>query len=213
MRTLALCAGLLIATVTTALGAEPPRHSIQIVIDNSAALQGVEIAEGLKRQLLFHVTELRKRSEWKFARVHIVSTNNPRNLYVGSPVDLFRNGSPVLSQIATVKNGCSDLLGAFDQVRLNLELEKPQTALVLVFSSLIHTGAPCDRVSITLPQPVPEKLDLAFLKSDGMRLRFFFVHHLQMRPWADFIKKSEVSNATIHDEETTRAILHKGLEP
>jgi len=188
-------------------------RSIQLVVDNSAALQGAEIAESLKRQMSFHVSELRKRSEFKTARVHIISINNPRNLWVGTPVELFRNGAGVPGQIAVVQNGCADVLGALDQLLLNVELERPERVDVYVFSSLIHTGSPCDKVTIELPQPVPKNLDLSKLAKENIRVRFYFVHPLQVRPWAEAIRQAGLKSWSIHDEETTRTILRRGLEP
>jgi len=213
MLRLALALVAMVAVMVHATRAEQNKYLIIVVLDNSAALQGVDLAEGLKKQLLFQVTELRKKSELRQAAVRIVSVNNPRVLWSGTPMELFRNGGALLSRIGVVKNGCADILGALDHVRLIIELEQPVRVDLYVFSSLIHTGSPCDKVSITLPQPAPEQLDLSFLSNEKTRIRFYFVHHLQLRPWHEMLKRIGLKNASIHDEESTRALLQKGLAP
>jgi hypothetical protein len=207
-----ILAALLALLALPAVGQEQGR-SIQVIVDNSGALQNAGVAEPLKKQLLFHVTELRKSREFKTARVHVISTNNPRNLFVGTPVDFFRNGAGLLSSIATVQNGCADLVGALEQAKLNVELDRPSEIDVYVFSSLIHTGSPCDKVTIELPQQAPKDLDFRWLTAENIRVRFYFVHHLQVKSWLEALRAAGLSAAAIYDEETTRTVLQKGLGP
>lgn len=211
---------LLITTACVLIGALPgnsafgrpsasPDVTLQIIVDNSAALIGAE-AEAFKRRLLFHVTELRKQRKFKHAHLNVVTTNNPRNAFVGTPVDLFRSGARLLGDIAVVEKGCADLVGALEQVKLNLELSTAKDAYVLIFWSGIHTGAPCN-VSITLPQAVPSDLDLSFLAKETISVRMYWLHNLQVRPWLQAIKEAGLKNAKVFDVETSKAVLNKGL--
>jgi hypothetical protein len=190
--------------------AKPESISIQFVVDNSGARQGA--ADDPLKRLLFHLSELRKSRHFQNATINIVSQNQPRNLWVGTPMELFRNGREVLGKIVPVVNGCSDLVGALlDQVQLNLEMQKPSKAYVFVFSSLIHTGSPCNEVTIELPQAVPKNLDVTFLAKSEISVRFLWVHSLQVKPWLEAVRKAGLSNAQIMDEETTKRFLQKGL--
>ena len=202
----ALC--LIFSATAQASGVE---RSWQIVIDNSAALQGIAEAELFKRRLLYQFSELRKDRDWRDVSTHIVTINNPRNVWVGTPRDLFKQGKLVLASIAGVKNGCADLIGALEQVKLNLELQKPKRVDVIVFSSLIHSGSPCDNVKISLPQEPPQGLELQFIAKH--KVRFLWVHHLQVRPWLKAIRKAGLGHASILDEQSTKTFLSKGLAP
>ena len=179
--------------------------SFQVLIDNSAAMQDQEEASQTIRLFMHQLAELRSKSSSRKAAISIISINNPRNLWHGTPRELYRNGKEVLKKIATVENGCSDIAGALEQARMNLESLKASKAYILVFSSLIHTGSPCDDSVITLPQAAPE-LELSFIKE--MDVRFYWVHHLQRKPWMEMLKK-HISSFQMHDQETTKAVLKR----
>ncbi len=184
--------------------------SIHVLVDNSAALVGAE-AEAFKRRMFLHLTDLRKKRRFKHASIKIVSTNNPRNLMVGSPVDLFRNGASLLSKIAVVEKGCADLVGALEQIKLNMELSPATETYAFIFWAGIHTGTPCDNVSIKLPQATPDDMDLSFLAKDSITVRFFWTHNLQVRPWLDAVRGAGLKNVKVFDEETSKAVLNTGL--
>jgi len=178
-----LVAAVLLGLSVTGSEAKSESISIQLIIDNSGARQGA--ADDPLKRLLFQVSELRKSRHLQNATINIVSQNQPRNLWVGTPGELFRNGREVLGKIAPVVNGCSDLVGALEQVQLNLELQKPSKAYVVGFSSLIHTGAPCEGATIDLPQPAPKNLELSFLAKPSIFVRFMWAHSLQVKPWLE----------------------------
>lgn len=208
-----LCLGL------PALATEPPPVSIQVIVDQSAALQKPEEALRYEKLLLAHIAQLRKRRSTRDADIRLISVNNPRNLWVGTPRRLFLRGQEVLPRLAVVENGCADLQGAFEQVRTNLQLQRAAQVWVYVFSSLIHTGAPCDQTDIYLPQQPPKGLDLGFLGEAVSTLQFFWVHPLQEEPWTAFLQKQGILGRWrqgalefgLHDEESTKTQLEEGL--
>ena len=209
-RTITLCLSLVFFWTIPAQA--DSKISIVVLLDNSAALRNDLEAEEFKKFLFFHLTELRKRHATKRARINIISINNPRNLWTGTATDLFRNGKEVLKHIPIVKNGCSDLSGAFLQIGLNLQRRPVDRIRVYVFSSLIHTGAPCDGKKIELPQTAPDDLDLSFLADRATSIRFYWVSHLQVKPWLAHMRGSGIGDVVIHDEIETRTILRQGLD-
>lgn len=169
-------------------------------------------ADKFQRQLLFLITELRKRRAYKNAHLNIVSTNNPRNLWYGSPKTLFRNGREVLSKLGVVENGCCDLQKAFETIQLNIDLQQPKKIVVVVWASLIDVPSPCNNATVTLPQPVPE-IDLSFLVNKQTKVRFYWVHHTQLKGWLAAIRDAGLASAKVYDQETTKSVLMKrGLE-
>ena len=206
--------------ITACADAPPPSLSIQVVIDNSAVLAQPEQALAQQKRLLFELTQLRKRHDSRHADIQIVSTNYPRNLWVGTPQRLRMEGKTVLEQVAMVENGCSDLRGAFDQVRMNLRRQPAQEVRVFVFASLIDTGAPCGgETVIRLPQAPPAGLDLAFLDERVSTLKFYWAHPLQVKPWFDLLEGQGLTQRAntdpfdlgVYDENETPMQLEKGL--
>lgn len=218
LKKLVFAAGLGLVLGSPAPAAEPPPLSVQVIVDQSALLQKPAEASKFQKRLLHHLTELRKRRGTENAEIRIVSVNDPRNLWVGSPRDLF-HGRALLPLLDVVDNGCADLAGAFEQVRTNLRLRPGAEVRVYVFSSLIHTGAPCDRSEINLPQPPPAGLDLTFLAETARALKFYWVHPLQEEPWTDFLEKQGFLERqrrgqlafALHDEASTAKYLNEGL--
>ncbi len=183
--------------------------SIQVIVDNSAALQNQKEAANAKKRLFFLLSELRKKRGFRNAAVTVISTNNPRTLWKGRPKDVFRNGAELLSKIEPVENGCSDLVGAFGQARDNLAIERPDKKVVIVIGSMIHTGVPCEKKTITLPQDAPRNLDLGFM--NDTKLILHWCHALQKSPWVRLLRHQRIEDVELHDEASTLAVLKKGL--
>lgn len=212
MRKLAIFLSCLLMSVGLAVQsfAGSGEKTIQVIVDNSGTVQNVEDAKRQERALFWHLTELRKKSKYEDVLINVVSTNNPRNLFVGTPRQLFKHGRELLPKLEVVKNGCSDILGAFHTVKQNILLSRAKEAEVYVFSSLIH-AFPCENVVITLPQDVPAGLDISFLKEAKSKVTFFWVHNLQVRKWLSFLQQSGLEKFALLDEEGTKRILREGL--
>ncbi len=186
--------------------------SINVLIDNSATLLNVADAQEVQKLLLHQITQLRKKRETRFAVVNIVSLNDPRNLFVGTPKTLLRNARSLLPKLGVVINGCMDLAGAFEQVRTNVENAQAGRVEVYIVSSMIVTGAPCDSMTINLPHPAPKGLDLAFLTERRAKLRGYWVNHLQMRPMLDAFRNAGFSDFRLFDEASTKTVLQESLK-
>jgi len=191
------------------LGA-PPAKTIQVVVDNSGTLQHAQEGAQNERQLLYHLAELRKKGAGRDALINVIALNNPRNIFEGTPSQLFKRGAELVPKLNVLKDGCSDFQGAFERVRENVRLSQAREVEVYVFSSLIHTGAPCDNAVIQLPQAAPTELDLSFLKD--AKVRFLWVHHLQKGPWLELLGRAGLRNFRLHDEEATKRVLREGLD-
>ncbi len=186
--------------------------SINVLIDNSATLLNVADAQEVQKLLLHQITQLRKKRETRFAVVNIVSLNDPRNLFVGTPKTLLRNARSLLPKLGVVINGCMDLAGAFEQVRTNVENAQAGRVEVYIVSSMIVTGAPCDSMTINLPHPAPKGLDLAFLTERRSKLRGYWVNHLQMRPMLDAFRNAGFSDFRLFDEASSKTVLQESLK-
>ena len=208
---LAIAPCFLFAGSSAAVAGEPPQTSIQVILDDSAALQESTDAEKFKKQLFHQLTLLRKKRATRDARIDVISVNNPRNRWTGTPTSLFRDGQPVLDLMGTVENGCSDYLGALDQARLNIEQSRAEVVRVYIFGSLIHTGNNCDGVKIELPQPAPNELNASFLSGEDTIVRVFWANHLQVRPWREAMVIAGLHDLVIFDLVSTQSELERGL--
>lgn len=201
-----------ILLIVSSARAEEGPVSITILMDNSATLLNVADAQEVQRLLLHKLTQLRKKRATKNALVNIVSLNDPRNLFTGTPKRLLRNGASVLPLLGTVRNGCMDLAGALDQMRTNVEMQNPSRVEVFIVSSMIATGAPCEGMTISLPHPMPQDLDLGFLVERKAKVRVYWVHHLQMRPAFDAFRNAGLEDVRLYDEAGSRSALEEGLQ-
>lgn len=208
-----LLAGTALATVLAAkaMAAEGP-VSVNVVFDNTATLLNVADAQEVAKLLLHQLGKYRKRSETKHATISLVSLNDPRNLYVGTPKTMKRSAASVLQLLGVVVNGCHDMVGAMEQVRTNVQQQKAERVELYIVSSMIHTGAPCADATVALPHPAPENLDLKFLKDRKAKVRGYWVHHLQMRTMLDAFTKAGLGDFRLYDEATSKSVLLEGLE-
>ena len=97
-----LAVGAMLLSVVTPALASNETVSFQIVLDNSAALMRAEDAEDAKKRALYHIGQLRKKRAYRDGTINIIGTNNPRNLWFGSPKKLFRNGKAVLEKLPEI---------------------------------------------------------------------------------------------------------------
>lgn len=201
---------LMIVVTLFAIAAPTPASEFsstnQIVIDNSPAMMGKSSAEIAQRQLLYWTWKLKRRPATRRTVVGIVSTVNAQTRWQGTPRDLGRDGAAAAGALRIIDKGCPNLLGALDQVRINLTLLRPKQAHVIIFSSLIH-AFPCANQTIKLPQAVPPNLDLSFLKRDGIRVTFLWVHPLQKSGWLAALQKAGLRNFRLLDPAATKALL------
>jgi len=185
-------------------------NSIQVILDNSGTNYYINnTPETIKytELLLFNLTNLRKDKDKKKSMIHIVTLNSPKNIFVGTPKDLMRYGNEVKSYIKPIKEGCSDLFSALQQVQTNIKNLNPKKSELIIFSPLIITGDPCNNVSINLPQKTPNNIDLSFFKENSTKLFFYWVHYKQYPEWSSFLEKNYSEDYLIYDIPTTKNIF------
>jgi hypothetical protein len=189
---------LLSAAIAAALQASPhvaaaeDKVAIQVLMDDSGTLSSPAQAQEYKLLLFGFLQELRKRRDTQDARIDVISTSLGRSVWVGSPSDLrTARAESLVSAIEAKPDHCNNLPGAFAELDLNLRALESQgysDIRVVVFSSLIHTPAPCAATTkITLPQP-PPPLDLTGILTgtDAVSaIAFQWVNPYQRRPWLD----------------------------
>jgi hypothetical protein len=189
LRLLALA--LLLSFPITAAHAQTDKL-IQIIIDNSSALrnpeQGAAAYGGI---LVFKARELQGVAG-RNAKVHIVTTHNPRTIYDGEARRLFGSlQSLVAPQIKHQPEGCNQLGEAIERVRAHIARHAAKEVEIYVISSLIPTGAPCKNLRIKLPQPVPPNVDYqSLLQPQTTLLQFFWADRQQENVWAKAIEAS-----------------------
>lgn len=190
------------------LSASENTQTVQIIVDNSPALMQRAEAEIAQRQLFYRTWKLKRRRATRNTTIDIVSTVNAQTRWHGTPKALGRDGASALGATSIIANGCPNLLGALDQVRINLELQQPRKTHVIFFSSLIH-AYPCADKTIALPQPVPDGLDLSFLNREGVRLTLLWVHPLQKSAWLTALQNAGLRNFQLLDPAATKALLQE----
>lgn len=194
--TLAFC--LTLAAIGSDATAES-KKLIQIVIDNSGALQNSETGQRTQSAWLQLISREMQRGAGRNNLVHIVTTHNPRTVWEGRGSALLRSYKLLVEpEIKQVTDGCNELGAALKRVRQHVARNLADEIEIYVFSSLIPTGAPCDKIRIQLPQPVPATIDLrSLIQPELTRLSFLWAEENQEVVWADFIERSGMLNDLI----------------
>lgn len=211
-----LCRQLLLAStmliLSGAVEAEPQKTSINLLIDNSATLINADEGQEVVLDLLDQVTRLRKDPEMSDATVNVVVLNDPRNVFHGTPKSLHGQAQAVLPRLSRVVNGCMDFLAGLEQIRMNVDQQRPDRVEIYIVSSMIDTGAPCDDMVVELPFPLPEVIDFSFLDDVEHKVRVLWVHHLQMPYVIAAFQESGLTDYRLYDEATSRTVLREGLD-
>lgn len=197
-RKLTITLGFLFTVICTNATADS-RKLVQIVIDNSGALQNSETGQKIQFAWLQLVARDMQRGAGQNDLVHIVTTHNPRTVWEGRGSTLLRSYKLLVEpEIEQVPDGCNELGAALTRVRQHIARSLADEIEIYVFSSLIPTGAPCDKVRIQLPQPVPATIDLrSLIQPELTRLSFLWVEENQEVVWADFVERSGLLNDLI----------------
>jgi hypothetical protein len=149
-----------------------------IVIENGRVITDPEEQMDAARQMLGELTELRRRRATKDSTIHIITSANPTEItWSGTPEQLFEQGASVLEAIQ-FRPTCSDLSLAWQEVRNNVRITRPDDLRLVQIGPFIHAGYPCDEGDglITLPQAVPGDVQLGNLALEASFLRLLNVH-------------------------------------
>jgi len=161
-----------------AWGNEEEAPTFFVVIENGGVITDPEGQMDTARQMLGELTELRRRRATKDSTIHIITSANPTEItWSGTPGQLFEQGGTVLEAIQ-FRPTCSDLALAWQEVRNNVRITRPDDLRLLQIGPFIHAGYPCDEGDglITLPQAVPAEVQLGSLAMEASFLRLLNVH-------------------------------------
>jgi len=179
--TSAILAGLLALQSTApanAWGDNEQSPTFFVVIENGGVVTDPENQMETARQTLGELTDLRRRRAMRDATIHIITSANPTEItWSGTPEQLYAQGSVVMEAIQ-VRSTCSDLTLAWQEVRNNVRITRPDDLRLLQIGPAIHAGYPCDEGDglITLPQAVPAEVQLGSLALEASFLRLLNVH-------------------------------------
>lgn len=170
--------------------------AIQLVFDDSGVLMEADRAKEQKLRILSHLLSMTRARRYAEARIDLISTSAGRSLWIGTPADL--KGGPqtdrMLSLLDAHPDHCNNLPAAFAELETNirqLEQQGYEEIVVVVFSSLIDTPAPCgDSMQITLPQLPPDTgINRVLMSSDAVKsVSFYWVDHNQRKVWLEFLQ-------------------------
>ncbi|PRY94794.1 hypothetical protein BCF33_0394 [Hasllibacter halocynthiae] len=149
-----------------------------IVIENGGVVTDPEGQMVTARHLLGELTELRRRRATRDSTIHIITSANPTEItWSGTPEQLSQQGAHVLEAIQ-FRPTCSDLNLAWQEVRNNVRITRPDDLRLVQIGPFIHAGYPCDEGDglITLPQAVPADVQLGSLAVEASFLRLLNVH-------------------------------------
>ncbi|AJE47967.1 hypothetical protein [Celeribacter indicus] len=149
-----------------------------VVIENGGVVTDPESQMEAARSTLGELTDLRRRRATKHSTIHIITSANPTEItWSGTPEQLYAQGAEVIEAIQ-VRPTCSDLTLAWQEVRNNVRISRPDDLRLIGIGPFIHAGYPCDDGDglITLPQAVPVEVQLGSLAMDASFLRLLNVH-------------------------------------
>jgi len=210
--------------VTLPVTAEEKQIAIQLMIDDSGLLTSPEEADVLKQQLLSQLKSLLKRREYSMARLDVITTSLGRTRWIGDLKDLKdrERASTLVELMPSRRDHCNSLAQSFTALGNNIRQRTAEGYThihVLIFSSLIDTGGPCDEeVVITLPQLPPELdiVDELTARDSVKRVSFYWVNPHQQRIWSEKLRSMIVWGSApdrkfeFLGEEETRFAISKG---
>ncbi|MBN9889380.1 hypothetical protein [Salipiger abyssi] len=149
-----------------------------VVFENGGVVTDPEVQIETARSTLGELAELRRRRAMRDAVIHIITSANPTEItWSGTPDQLYEQGTVVMEALA-IRPTCSDLTLAWGEVRNNLRINRPDDLRLIGIGPFIHAGYPCDEGDglITLPQEVPDEVQLGAMAADASFVRLLNVH-------------------------------------
>ena len=174
---------------------EPTRH-IMIVIENGGVVPDDQREDALRLiyGVLEEATELKKKKATRDTQVSIILSTNPSAVtWTGTVGQLYEQAQLVISLLA-FRDTCSDLVLAYDQVRLSAQITRPDHLEIVHIGPFIHAGFPCTGESavITLPQAVPQTIALAHMAERAEAIRFVGVQADQDEPLLAYLEATGI---------------------
>lgn len=169
----------------SAFAQSAPPIEVFLIVDNGAGHQFTKESDAVRQGLFRQLVEMGRNKQRRNAKINIITTVRPRIVWAGKPFDIEDHAESIEQKISYDGKGCTDLVGAFQQIDLGLRSTTAKEVWVFIWSSLIDTGRPCDLSSVKLPQSPPSSIDFSGLAANKMIKRIFFlgVHHEQYKTW------------------------------
>lgn len=188
---------------------------VQIVIDDTGSLQdSMDRNKRTARETVLNYLRAVSDDYGRNDLVVVISQYSASNVWVGEPRDITRGRSNQgLQTFLTQKpSGCSDLPPVLRILSDNMEAYEYEELEIVFFSSLVHTGRPCDGVrlpsNLTLPENFLTDLDKFTSQHNTASYSFYWVFDEQdaniREALTDFRRKSSV-DVTIKVEAETRS--------
>ena len=173
--------------------AEGPKVTVvQAIIDNGGTVME-EDAQGVINNFVAGLSNLRGHV-LSNARIDLILTSHPTTVWSGTRKDLIEQAHKVL-ELVKRNDRCSDVGRALRQAQQNLQVAGADVAYIFIYSPMIFAPFPCDKgPGITLPQPVPEGLEIGkLLETYGVKaFKIFGVHASQEQVWTDYLTQENV---------------------
>lgn len=183
-------AAFLCAMVAASAAIAEADQAIFVVIENGGVVTDRDAATETISYTLGELVQLRRRRATRDTHIHLVVTANPTEVtWSGTPQQLFDQGQLVM-ELIEFRDTCSDLVLAWDQVKLTTRITMPEQIQLIAIGPMIHAGFPCDEgeTTIALPQPVPADLVLGELASTASFVRLLNVHADQDEVYLDHLR-------------------------
>ena len=212
----------LFGTAPSALGDEEPTRTVFLVLENGGTATDAEGLQETLRQTLGELSKIFRRRAARETEIVIISTADPTTAFWSGPVKDLKGHARLILEAAAVRNTCSDLLMAYDEVDTLRQIIAPDEHWIIHVGGLIHAGFPCheDEAAITVPQPAPPGLKLGQLAADAALVRLLHVHpdqdpvYLGVMKSAGVVEKghSGTLDFDLRDVERTRSAYGKLLK-
>jgi len=146
---------------TGASEAESYKRLVQIIVDDTGALQD-ELdpgSYGTARDVFSSFLASLSSRYGRETLVIVTSQYGARNVWSGEARMIRRasQNAGLQNFISQPWGGCSDLVRVFRLLEDNIYLYPAQEYEVIFFSSLIHTGDPCQQVNFSAEMELPEE--------------------------------------------------------
>lgn len=157
--TLAVILMCAVSFASTAAQAETYKRLVQIIVDDTGALQD-EVDPGsysTARETFSNFVSGLSSRYGRDTLVIVTSQYGARNVWSGEARMIRRSSQNQGLQnfIQQSWGGCSDLIRVFQLLEDNIYLYPAEEYEVIFFSSLIHTGDPCEQVNFSAEMELP----------------------------------------------------------
>ena len=154
------------------------QHLVQIVLDDTGALQDSEDPQGTataRESMLRYLSGLGD-NYGRNTDVIIVSQFGAKNIWSGQAREIKRSSRNQGLQKFLTSNwgGCSDLIKVTEILEENIFLNQADSYEIVFFSSLLHTGCPGGELSLELPEEFFSRLNHLH-ENTGTSFKFYWV--------------------------------------